>query len=153
MGTWTNTAKPYARTIHEKRLIGFQRGAPIRKTIPPKISDAAPNVRTPEEQLTSSGTFIDFAHQLGAPQVHATDATISDGGQKVELFFSHRDFPDARFGYHAKTPGDDVHEKLWLAEELATGALHRIMRDTTPAADAAGITWLRLDEQLLRADS
>jgi len=85
--------------------------------------------------------------------VQATaDATISDDGQRVELFSSHRDFPDARFGYRAKAPGEDDHEKLWLAEELATGGLHRIMRDTL-AADSAGITWLRLDGPLLRTDS
>jgi hypothetical protein len=113
-----------------------------------------PNVRTLDEQLTSFGTFIDFVQQLGATQVHAAaDATISGDGQKVELFFSHTDFPDARFGYRAKAPGEDAHEKLWLAEELATGALHRIMRDNTPTADAAGFTWLRLDGQLLRVDS
>ena len=112
------------------------------------------HVRTLEEQLASFGTFIDFVHQLGATRVQAAaDATISGDGQRVELFFSHADFSDARFGYHAKAPGEDAHERLWLAEELATGALHRIMRDTTPAADSAGITWLRLDGQLLRADS
>ncbi|MGC8510985.1 MAG: hypothetical protein ACP5PB_08975 [Acidimicrobiales bacterium] len=112
-----------------------------------------PNVGTLSEQLTSFENFTDFARELGAPEVQVADVTISDDGQRVELFFSHRDFPDARFGYRAKTPGEDVHEKLWLAEELATGALHRIMRDGTPVIDAAGITWLRLDEQLLRADS
>jgi len=111
-------------------------------------------VRTLDEQLTSFGTFIDFVHQLGATRVHATaDATISDDGQRVELYFSHGDFPDARFGYRAKAPGEDAHERLWLAEGLATGALHRIMRDTNPAADSAGITWLRLNGQLLRAHS
>jgi hypothetical protein len=135
------------------RLIEFQRGASIWKTIPPKISKVTPNVRTLYEQLTSFETFSDFAHQLGALQVQAVDATISDVSKKVELFFLHSDFPEARFGYRAKAPGEDVHEKLWLAEELATGALHRIMRDITPAADAAGTTWLRLDGQLLRADS
>jgi hypothetical protein len=112
-----------------------------------------PDVRTLEEQLTSFETFIDFAHQLGAPEVQAVDATINDGDQRVELFFLHIDFPDARFGYRAKAPGEDVHEKLWLAEELATSALHRIMRGLTRTADAAGTTWLRLDGQLLRADS
>jgi len=112
-----------------------------------------PNVRTLNEQLTSFENFTDVAHQLGAPQVQAADATLSDDGQRVELFFSHSDFPNARFGYRAKVPGEDVHERLWVAEELATGALDRIMRDIAPAADAAGITWLRLDDQLLRVDS
>ena len=106
-----------------------------------------------DEQLASFETFVGFAHQLGALQVHAANATLSDGGQRVVHFFSNSDFPDARFGYRAKSPGEDDHEELWLGEELATGALHRIMRDATPTADAAGITWLRLDEQLLRADS
>jgi len=110
-------------------------------------------VRTLDVQLTSFETFIDFAHQLGALQVRAVDATINDGSQRVELLFLHSDFPDARFGYRAKAPGEDIHEKLWLAEELAAGALHRIMRDITPAADAAGTTWFRLDGQLLRTDS
>jgi hypothetical protein len=121
--------------------------------ITPKISKVTPNVRTLDEQLTSFETFIDFAHQLGALQVQAVEATISDVGQSVELFFLHNDFADARFGYRAKAPGEDAHEELWLAEGLATGALHRIMRDITPAADAAGTTWLRLDGQLLRDDS
>lgn len=113
-----------------------------------------PSVHTLNAQLTSFEIFTDFAHQLGAPQVQASVATISDDGQRVELFFSHKDFPSARFGYRAKAPGQDDHEKLWLAEELATGALHRIMRDAPPpTADATAITWLRLDEQLLRADS
>ena len=110
-------------------------------------------MHTLNAQLTSFEIFTDFAHQLGAPQVRTSVATISDDGQRVELFFSHKDFPSARFGYRAKEPGQDDHEKLWLTEELATGALHRIMRDAPPTADATGITWLRLDEQLLRADS
>ena len=114
----------------------------------------SPNVRTLNEQVASYGTFIDFMHQLGATRVRAVaDATISGDGQRVELFFSHDDFPDARWGYRAKAPGEDSHEQLWLGEELATGALHRIMRETTPIADSAGITWLRMDGQLLRSDS
>lgn len=110
-------------------------------------------MHTLNAQLTSFEIFTDFAHQLGAPQVQASVATISDDGQRVELLFSHKDFPSARFGYRAKAPGRDDHEKLWLAEELATGALHQIMRNASPTADATGITWLRLDEQLLRANS
>jgi hypothetical protein len=110
-------------------------------------------VHTLNAKLTNFENFTDFAHQLGAPQVQASVATISDDGQRVELFFSHKDFPSARFGYRAKAPGQDDHEKLLLTEELATGALHRIMRDAPPTADATGITWLRLDEQLLRVDS
>jgi len=129
------------------------RGALVRYMTTPKISKVTPKVRTIDEQLTSFETFIDFAHQLGAPQVQAADATISSDGQKVVLFFSHSDFPDTRFGYLAEAPSGDVHEVLWLAEELATGALHRIMRDPAPTADTAGITCLRLDGQLLRADS
>ncbi len=118
-----------------------------------KICRVTPRVRTINEQLTSFKTFNDLAHQLGAPQVEAVDVSISDGRKTVELCFSHCDFPDNRFGYRAKAPGKDDHEVLWLAEELATGALHRIMCDKTPADDAAETTWLRLDGQLLRVDS
>ncbi len=131
----------------------LQRGAQIQKTTPPKISKVTPNARALDEQLASFEVFTDFAHSLGAPQVEAVEAIISDSGERVELFFSHKDFPNARFGYHAKAPGEDLHEQVWLAEELATGALHGIMREPIPTADAAGITWLRLDEQLLRDDA
>ena len=110
-------------------------------------------MHTLDEQLTSFENFIDLAYRLGAPQAQSAIATMSEDGRRAELFFSHSNFPDARFGYRAKAPGEDSHETLWLAEELATGALHRIMRDYTPSADDAGITWLRLDEQRLRADS
>lgn len=109
-------------------------------------------MRTLDEQLTSFATFVENAHQLGVPLVQA-DATISDVDQIVVLFFSHGDFPDARFAYRAKAPGEDAHEELWLLEELAVGALHRVMRGDAPTRDAAGTTWLRLDGQLLRIDS
>ena len=122
---------------------------PIGKSIPPKISKVPPSERTLDEQLTGFATFVEAAHQLGVPQVQAADATSSDGDQQVVLFFSHSDFPDARFAYRAKAPGEDAHEELWLLEELAVGALHRILRDDAPTCDAAGTTWLRLDGQLL----
>lgn len=85
--------------------------------------------------------------------MHTARVRISDDGLKVILFFSHRDFLNARFDYRAKAPDEDDHEKLWLAEELATKALHRIMRDTTSAADPAETTWLRMHGQRLRVDS
>jgi hypothetical protein len=115
------------------RLIGLQRGAPIRKTTPPNISKVTPNVRTLDEQLTSFGTFIDFVHHLGATQVQAAaGATISGDGQKVELFFSHGDFSDARYGYRAKTPGEDAQEKRTV--QAAIGLVAELLRrasDTT----------------------
>ena len=107
---------------------------------------------TLDEQRAIFETFVDLAHQMGARKVQKGDATLSDDGQTVVLFFSHSDFPDARFGYRVKAPTEDAYEEVWLAEELATGALHRIMRDAAPSPDAAGITWLRLHGQLLRAD-
>lgn len=107
-----------------------------------------------DKQLAGFENFLGFAHSLGATKVRApAGVRISSDGQRVELFFSHADFPDASFGYRAKTPGRDPHEQLWLAEELATGALHRLMRDTAAVADSAGMTWLRLDGQELRTDS
>ncbi|MBW4078771.1 MAG: hypothetical protein HIU84_09770, partial [Acidobacteria bacterium] len=96
-----------------------------------------PNERALNNQLRSFENFADLAHQLGALRVLTTDARIGDDGSSVELFFSYGEFPDARFAYRAKAPGEDVHETLWLAEELATGALHRIMRDVDPKGDVA----------------
>jgi len=90
---------------------------------------------------------------MGARKVQNGDATLSDDGERVVLYFSHSDFPDAHFGYRSKAPNEDAYEEVWLAEELATGALHRIMREAAPAPDDRGITWLYLHGQLLRADS
>ena len=62
-------------------------------------------------------------------------------GRCVAVLFSHRDFPGARFGHRFfLEPGAEDYEKIWLMEDLDTGALHRMMRNE-PAADDAGIIW------------
>jgi hypothetical protein len=62
-------------------------------------------------------------------------------GRCVAVLFSHQDFPGARFGHRfLLEPGADDYEKIWLMEDLDTGALHRMMRNE-PAADDAGIIW------------
>ena len=120
---------------------------------PSTIPKVTPKRYTLGEQRAIFETFVALAHSMSARKVRRAEATLTDDGQAVVLLFSHDDFPDARFGYLAKAPTEDDHEDVWLAEELATGALHRIMRDVAPVPDAAGVTWLRLDGQLLRADS
>ena len=62
-------------------------------------------------------------------------------GRCVAVLFSHQDFPNARFGHRFPLePFGEDREKIWLKEELDTGALHHMM-DTQPAADDAGIIW------------
>jgi hypothetical protein len=62
-------------------------------------------------------------------------------GRCVAVLFSHEDFPGARFGHRFPLePFAEGHERIWLMEEVDTGALHRMMRDE-PAADDAGIIW------------
>lgn len=112
-----------------------------------------PRKHTLDERRTVFESFVDLAHAMGARKVPNGHVTLSDDGETVILYFSHSDYPDARFGYRAKAPNEDADEEVWLAEELATGALHRIMRDVAPMPDDRGITWLFLDGQLLRADS
>ena len=65
-------------------------------------------------------------------------------GRRVVLLFSHVDFAGVRFGYRCKPPGEDRYEEVWLAEELATGALQPRMRSGVPASDEAGTIRLRL---------
>jgi hypothetical protein len=113
--------------------------------------EVTPERYTLDDPPTGFAAFVALAHELGARQVHTAEISVSDGNQKVVLFFSHTEFPDARFAYAAKATGEDDHEALWLAEELATGALHRVMSGSVPAPDVAGITCLRLEGQLLRA--
>ena len=70
--------------------------------------------------------------------------------RSVVLLFSHDDFAATRFGYRCKPPADDRYEEIWLAEEVATGGLHRMMRHDLPTPDESGIVWTHLHGQLLR---
>ena len=76
-------------------------------------------------------------------RVTDTEVTITGRGpgRRVAVLFSHEDFPRARFGHRFPLePFAEGHEKVWLMEEIETGALHRMMRNE-PAADNAGIIW------------
>lgn len=71
----------------------------------------------------------------------------------VAVFFHHDDFPDVFFAYRpVLATGTDPHEGVWLAEELATGGLHQMMRRGEPAADVDGVVWLRLRGSTLVAE-
>lgn len=69
----------------------------------------------------------------------------------VHMFFRLESFSEVVFAYRSLPAGVDPHELLWLAEELATGALHRIMRSEPTLADPDGVIWLQLRGQLLVA--
>ena len=61
--------------------------------------------------------------------------------QRVAVLFSYQDFPGVRFGHRfPPDPGLAALERIWLKEEIETGALDRMMQ-TPPAADEAGIIW------------
>lgn len=76
---------------------------------------------------------------------HVTDAEVIITGsgpqRRVAVLFSYQDFPGVRFGH--RFPPDPylaALEKIWLKEEIETGALDRMMQ-TPPAADETGIIW------------
>jgi hypothetical protein len=80
---------------------------------------------------------------------HVSDAEviITGTGEErcVAVLFSYRDFPGTRFG-HRFPPGDPALDKIWLKEEIETGALDHMMANP-PAPDSAGIVWTTwLDE-------
>jgi len=68
--------------------------------------------------------------------------TGSGAERRVAVLFTHQDFASARFGHRLPAPwtGSSQHASIWLMEEIETGALHRMMRNS-PAADDAGIIW------------
>jgi hypothetical protein len=83
--------------------------------------------------------------------VHDIQVRVVGEGEngRVAVFFSHEDFPEVLFAYRCKPPGDDRYELVWLQEELATGALHRMMRYDTPVSAEDGLIWTRLYGSLL----
>ena len=69
--------------------------------------------------------------------------------RRVVVFFSHEAFPEVRFAYRCKPPGADRYELVWLQEEIATGALHRMMAYDSPEPAEDGVIWTRLYGALL----
>jgi len=105
-----------------------------------------------KDQLSRFQSFVALAREMGAKGVRGGEAVVIGSGSKrsVVVLFAHDDFPGTRFGYRCKTPADDRHEMIWLTEELASGGLHRIMRNDLPTPDKRGIIWTCLDGQVLR---
>ena len=76
---------------------------------------------------------------------HVTDAQVfitgSGPGRRIAVLFFHDHFPGIRFGHRLRRePGQETYERVWLMEEIETGALHRMMQDP-PAPDDAGVIW------------
>jgi hypothetical protein len=67
--------------------------------------------------------------------------TGSGPGRRIAVLFSYPHFPGIRFGHRfPREPGRGTHERIWLMEEIDTGALDRMMQDP-PAPDDAGVIW------------
>ena len=67
--------------------------------------------------------------------------TGTGAGRRIAVLFSHEHFPGIRFGHRfRREPGRETNERIWLKEEIETGALHRMMQEP-PAPDDAGVIW------------
>lgn len=112
---------------------------------------AAPAFRRQRSELER---FAELAGAMGAVRLRVVAVRLVEraGAQAVALFFRHEEFPDVLFAYRAMPPGADPHERVWLAEELATGGLVRIMRAARPVADVDGVVWLELRGSRLVAE-
>jgi hypothetical protein len=76
---------------------------------------------------------------------NVTDAEViitgTGAGRRIAVLFSHEHFPGIRFGHgFRREPGRETNERIWLKEEIETGALHRMMQEP-PAPDDAGVIW------------
>jgi len=76
---------------------------------------------------------------------NVTDAEVLITGsgpeRRIAVLFSHEHFPGIRFGHRfRREPGRETYERIWLKEEIETGALRRMMQDS-PAPDEAGVIW------------
>jgi hypothetical protein len=97
--------------------------------------------------------FAELAGAMGVKGLRVTDVQVvgTADSPRVHMCFQHENFSGALFAYESMPAGVDRHELVWLAEELATGALHRLMRDEQPLADKDGLIWVRLRGQVLAA--
>ena len=99
-----------------------------------------------QRQQSDFDRLQDLAETMGTTGLRVAGTRIvgKGGSRSVALFFQHEDFPGEQFAYSGMVPEADPHERVWLAEELATGALHRLMRDGRVDRNADGVVWLRL---------
>ena len=104
-----------------------------------------------ERQLSDFERFPELADPMGADIEVVVVRLVEKPHAHVVVFFRQHDFPDVLFAYQSKPPGADRYEQIWFAEELATGALHRMMGDSDRLADSDGVIWIHLREQILVA--
>ena len=104
-----------------------------------------------QSRVTEFERFADLADAMGAEGIRVAGVRIAGkaDSRAVHMFFRHSGFPDVLFAYRSMPAGPDPHERAWLAEEIATGALHRIMRSEQPVAKRGGVVWLHLCGQRL----
>lgn len=94
--------------------------------------------------------FPGLAEAMGVKGLRVAGTHIvGQGSPTVALFFRLGDFPGELFAYRCMVPGEDPHEQVWLAEELATGALHRLVRDGRVDRVVDGVVWIRLRGSVL----
>jgi hypothetical protein len=106
-----------------------------------------------QTQVSEFERFADLADAMGVEGIRVTAVRIagSADSRAVHMFFRYARFADVLFAYRSMRADADPHERVWLAEEIATGALHRIMRSEQPVADRDGVVWLHLSGQRLVA--
>jgi hypothetical protein len=111
------------------------------------VSDLSEPTTRLERQRSEFERFQELAAAMGAEiRVVAVRTVGKAGARAVAVFFRHDGFPDVLFAYRCMPPGTDRHERVWLAEALATGGLHTVMHRTEPNADADGVVWLRMSD-------
>lgn len=123
---------------------------------PPSADDSSWTSNRPDDaalqhQQSDYERFADLAEAMGVKGLRVAGTRIvgKGGSRSVALFFRHEDFPGEQFAYSGMVPEADPHERVWLAEELATGALHRLVRDGRVDRNADGVVWLRLRGSVL----
>jgi hypothetical protein len=86
-----------------------------------------------------------------APAIYDIDVTVGgeQGSFAVVVCFSHVAFSALRFAYRCEAPGADRYEIVWFREELATGALQRMMDYDSPQPAPDGLIWTQLYGALL----
>jgi hypothetical protein len=106
-----------------------------------------------QTQVSEFERFAHLADAMGAEGIRVTVVRIAGtaDSRAVHMFFRDAKFAGVLFAYRSMQAVADPHERVWLAEEIATGALHRIMRSEQPIADRDGVVWLHLCGQRLVA--
>ena len=69
----------------------------------------------------------------------------------IRMCFRHAEFPGVLIACRSWLAGTDPHERVWLIEEIATGALRRVTQSQPAVADADEVVWIQFDERCLVA--